>query len=1077
MTPERWRQIEELYHAALERRPEDRAALLAKSNPELGEIVGRMLSHEAGTLLDQPAWAPETVTDPLGPIEAGSSLGPYRIEAVIGAGGMGEVYRAVDHRLGRKVAIKAIRAGIASPQLDSRFLAEARAASALNHPNIVTIYDIGSIRGLPYIVMEWIEGETLRQKLKRGPLELPELLGIAGEIAGAISAAHAGGILHRDLKPENIMVAADGRVKILDFGIARRMIVSDDASRAMASITERGAIIGTPGYMSPEQARGEKLDFRSDQFSFGAVLYEMATGKRAFTANSVADIQAAILLKQPEPLTRLNPQAPAPLQWLVDRCLAKARQDRFGSTEELRTALTEIAARTTQRAVPGQPVSNLPAPRTAFIGREKELKQLGELLSGPDLRILTLTGPGGIGKTRLAIEVARRSAGEFSSGVCFVPLDRVSQASLVSSEVARALGVTQVPGQDIEAAIATHLERTLAGSVLLLLDNFEHVVDAAVFVAGLASERVKILVTSRAALRVYGEYEFPVSSLLSDDTGAAQPAAVGLFLDRATGLRGSSRDPEQLRIVSSICERLDGLPLAIELAAARTKLLPLPALLERLQQPLSVLVGGARDLPRRQHTLRATLDWSYNLLDPEHQKLFRRMSVFVGGATIEAIEAVCDTRQDLNVNLWDAVELLVDNSLIRRMSSEGEPRFAMLETMREYGLERLAEADEDAYTRKAHGAYCLVLVEEEGPKMRREHSGRHIFDIELGNIRAALDWLTQAGEIEWALRIMGKLHLYSISRRLFIEMKSRLSRLLALPGVERYPNLRNWARYQENDLIFESAGPSSDLDEKYIPIFKAFEEAGDRMGMLVMAHRLSHPVRVRDLEMQRVWSNRAMEMARGFGNAELLAGSLSNHADLVRQTGEFELALSLYREARRLFGEARDKENEIWALSHEADLYRLQGDLAKAQAMYESALAQFRTLGYSFGIASCLHDLAGLETEAGRFADARELYRECLRLYGPANVGEVPRVLESMGKVAMSAKKLPRALVLFGAASAIRERFCVPSLDPKQWNEVERQIESARAASASEAATHWMQGWNMTVEEAIEFAKSEKETA
>jgi predicted ATPase len=1075
MPPERWKQIEELYHAAQDRVPDERAAILAQASPEVREIVGSMLAQDAEGILDHPAWEGETLTQMSpNPFTPGSNLGPYRIEAAVGSGGMGEVYRALDTRLARKVAIKAIRTGISSVGMELRFLGEARAASALSHPNIVTIYDVGSIEGLPYIVMEWIEGETLRQKLKHGPLALPELLDIASRIADALTAAHDGEILHRDLKPENIMVAADGRVKVLDFGIARRMATPEGATAEIASMTRPGSVIGTPGYMSPEQARGEKLDFRSDQFSFGAVLYEMATGQRAFAGDSAADMQAAIILRQPEPLTRLNPQAPAPFQWLVERCLAKAPQSRFESTGELGRELAAIVARTSQRVAAVPRINNIPTPRTAFIGREDELMRLRELVAAPDLRIVTLTGPGGMGKTRLAIELARQIAGGFAGGACFVPLDRVSQASLVPSEVARVLGVTPLPGQSVEAAIAKHLEHNVAGPVLLLLDNFEHVQNAAVFVAGMASERLKIVVTSRAALRVYGEYEFPVPSLLFDADGTAQPSAVGLFLDRAAGLRGSTRDAEQLRLVSAICERLDGLPLAIELAAARTKLLPLPALLERLREPLSVLVGGARDLPKRQHTLRATLDWSYNLLAPEHQTLFRRMAVFVGGATIEAIEAVCDTRQDLYVNLWDAVELLVDNSLIRRMSTEGEPRFAMLETMREYGLERLAEAGEDSYTRKAHAAYCLVLAESEGSSARRERTGKHIFDLELGNLRAALDWLTAAREVEWGLRIVGKLSVYFQSRRLHVEMLNRVSRLLALPEVHRFPNLRNWGKYWEADLSYEALGPGN-VARKYHSLWKVFEEAGDRMGMLATAHRISHQTQFTNPAEALRWSELMVEMARAQGDATLLAGCLSNHADIVKLTGEFELARSLYQEAKRLFDQYGDRENAIWALSHEADLYKEEGKHAQAQALYQETLDRFQAMGYSLGVASCLHDLANLETAGGNLAKARELYRECLGLYGPENIAELPRVLESMAGVAIRAGRPGRALVLFGAAAAIRERFQVATLNPSLRSEVEQRTDAARKQAGAEATLHWMKGWRMSIEQAIECATEETE--
>jgi serine/threonine protein kinase len=1075
ITPERWKEIEELYHSAVNQSPETRDALLGKANPEIREIVQQLLLEEEPGILDRPAW--ELEASPLIPrpaISPGSSVGPYRIDTRVGAGGVGEVFRASDTRLARKVAIKAIRAGYYSAGLEPRFLEEARAASSLNHPNIVTIYDVGTVDDQPYIVMEWIEGQTLRQILPQAPLSIEKVLGIGSQILDALAAAHEAGIIHRDLKPENIMVNSSGRPKILDFGIAKHVAARDDHAMSCSLANAFGFVVGTPGYMSPEQARGEQLDFRSDHFSFGAVLYEMATRRRAFPGNSISEMQAAILLGWPEPLTSLNSQAPAPLEWIVERCLAKAARDRFGSTDELRRQFASIAARAVPRMADSPSINNLPTPRTSLIGREAELAQLRRLLADPDLHILTLTGAGGIGKTRLAVELARIVADQFAGGACFVQLENVSDSSLVASQVALALGISLRSRSDTETAIASYI-RHLPGPLFLVLDNFEHVLEAALFVARLVSDRVKIVVTSRAPLHVYGECEFAVPSLSSCCAGGREEIehspAVRLFRERATGLSASAMDEEQLRTISEICTRLDGLPLAIELAAARTRLFSLGTLKTRLGTPLSVLVGGPRDLHQRHHTMRATLDWSYNLLDEEHRKLFRRMAVFTGGATIEAIEAVCDTRRDLNVNLWDAIELLANYSLIRRIdASDSEPRFTLLETMREYAIERLAAASEANYTRKAHAAYFLVLAEEKGPAIRLERTGNHPFDSDLGNFRAGIDWLLRAGEVEWGLRLVIALAVYFESLRLHSEALEWLSQLLSLPGVERFPRLRDYGRFWQADFACEAGRPHIDA---YRATWKVFEEAGDGNGMFQAASRLSASLRFVDPLESQQWAERVLELARASGDKARLAGALANLADTVKATNS-TYAQALNAEAMNLFAASGHAENAVWALSHQADLYRDSGNATQARSLYKDALRRFRQLGLSHGIAASMHDLAGLEAADGNIREAQRLCREVLQLYGPENPIDLPRVLESMVELAVRSGKHERTLTLAGAASAIRKRFDVWRLNPARRVAVETQVEAVRKDAGPRATEFWMKGWNMRLEEIVEWAAREE---
>jgi predicted ATPase/DNA-binding winged helix-turn-helix (wHTH) protein len=422
---------------------------------------------------------------------------------------------------------------------------------------------------------------------------------------------------------------------------------------------------------------------------------------------------------------------------------------------------------------------SLPASRTSLIGREQQVAEAAKLLLRPDVRLLSLTGAGGSGKTRLALAAAKATADQFVSGIQFVGLAAISDPALVSIAIAKALDIQQVANRTIPQLIGDELENS--GPFLLVLDNFEQVLPAATVVAELLERcpALKVLVTSRACLRIYGEQEFQVTAL-------EQESAVELFVQRAMAVRPSfAISTENAQAIREICSRLDCLPLAVELAAARTRVLSPATMLDRLQSRLQLLTGGALDLPERQQTLRKAIDWSHELLNDAEQKLLRRLSVFVGGCTLEAAEAVCNTTRDLDIDLFEGLSSLVDKNLIQN-SDEAltEPRFAMLETIREYALERLAASGEEAATRRAHAAYCLVLAEEGNPELKP--ADRAIWltrcDIEIDNFRSALDWLFRNQELDWGLRLCIALFRFWDMREHLAEGRMRLETILRLTG-------------------------------------------------------------------------------------------------------------------------------------------------------------------------------------------------------------------------------------------------------------------------------------------------------
>jgi predicted ATPase len=1032
-----------------------------------------------------PPLTPDAGSSTLSP---GTRFGAYEILQQLGAGGMGEVYRARDTRLEREVAIKTLSLELGSqPEALTRFEREARSACALNHPNIVTIYELGHVNGTRYIAMELVHGETVRQMLASGPIPFRKAVAIAAQIADALGKAHEIGVVHRDLKPENLMVSDNATAKVLDFGLAKLRGVEqkETSDLATTTITERGTVMGTVGYMSPEQATGDDTDFRSDQFSFGALLYEMVTGVPAFRKKTNAETVAAILRDDPD-CSRM--QAPPPFLWIVERCLAKDPKQRYSATLDLARDLAAVRDRLADPPVlhgEARP-SNLPLQRTPFIGREHEAAALHQLLSRADVRLVTLIGPGGIGKTRLALHVATEIAAEFPGGVCFVALSAVGEPALIASSIAQAVGLRELGSQSPQDSLRDYVAR-LEQPMLLLLDNFEHLIAGAPVVSQLLTTgpKLKVVVTSQAPLHVYGEREFPVPPLALPDLNSIPPLdilsrlpAVALFVERAQAVKQEfSLTRENAPVVASICASLDGLPLAIELAAARIKLLSPSAMLARLESRLKLLTGGARDLPSRQQTLRSTVDWSYGLLNPAEQTLFRRLSVFSGGCTLEGIEAVCDTKGDLGLDVLDGMASMVDKSLAQQVEQEGEEtRFRLLSTIREYALERLLESHDESATRRSHAAYYLVLAEEGAQDVATHPEWLDRFEVEHDNFRMALDYLIKTADTDWGFRLGAALFRFWETREHLIEGRDAIARLLALKGTSSRPTLR--AR-----LLFAAAVLASQQGD-YGGARKLFEESlesclelEDNRGIAVALNALAVNDRDRgDFASASLLFERCVAIWRDLGDSADIARALSNLGNLAKLQGEYARASELFDECLAMFRKAGDEAGIAWTLNYQGDVAREKADFAAARSRCEESLSAFRQLGDGWGIASALSDLARLSVDQGNNAEARRLYRDSIKIYQELGYNRgIARVLESLAASAAGQSHAEQALHLAGAAAALRRRLGTP-LTRAEQSVLEKALEFSRRTLGNAAGlTAWMEGWAMPIDQALREALASDE--
>jgi predicted ATPase/predicted Ser/Thr protein kinase len=1049
-------------------------------------------------------------------------FGDYELLEELGRGGQGVIYRARQKSLNRTVALKIIGLGqwASTPHLN-RFRREGEAAASLEHPRIVPIYEIGEREGSCYFSMKFVDGGQLDATLGGKPMSTRRAAELFVKIARTVQFAHERGILHRDIKPGNILLDKHGEPYLTDFGLAR--LIEQETT-----VTNSFDVLGTPSYMPPEQAAGQakELTPAADVYSLGAVFYQMLTGRAPFAGGTTYETIRLVMEIEPRNPQLWNSKVDVHLATICLKCLEKDPQRRYPSAHELaedverwlrrkpirarRSAIFTRGKKRLQR-------NNLPAQLSSFIGRRAEIIEIKQLLA--ETRLLTLTGAGGSGKTRLALQVAADLLAEYPDGVWLVELAPASDADLVTQLTAKAVGIREQPRR---ALLETLVDRLRSKRVLLVLDNCEHLLDACATLASALLKtcfNLRILATSREAIGIAGESVWQVSSLATPDPGAkmslnslCQFEAVQLFRDRAVAVQSRfALTNATASVVAHICWRVEGIPLAIELAAARMSALSVAQIAERLRGSFELLSRGKRTVMPHHQTLRATIEWSYALLTDAERSLFQRLSVFAGGFDLKAAENVCAGEGIERERILDLVTQLVEKSLVLVREQTGTTRYRLLEPIRQYAQDRLRQSGALPVAQRRHVYYFLRVAQAAasrllGPDTLLAAEG---LELEHANLLAALAWAAE-NEPESALKLSNALGWFWEFRGYLAQGRECFKKTIA-QSPETLVHLRGEAYVRAGRLAcwqgeYEHAVA---LTEQGL---RLCEQSGNRRWVGLALDNLGGVAAYRgELDRADTLLQQGLSIGKDLGDKDLLWRSLLDLGVVAMFRGDYERARDLVERAvanlkqvgyvigmdLHILGEIESALGNIEkaAVYYEETLTtgrRLglkravvggleglgkvafdQGDYARARAFYEEGLQIADELGQKSDFAISLAiNLAELAAEEEKFEEGRRLCIGSLR--NSQEVGDKESVTATLSVFAwlcFAEGKAERAAQLLGAVERMRETRGI-AFSPRQRARHESRVTAIRGSLDQEVfAAAWARGKTMTIDEAVAYAR------